>query len=254
MAPPAPPLALLALVALLAPGIGVALPGCDNPCASSDVAVACQAESRCGNTPHPAAPPVELSLYYESLCPACRGFLVHQLFTSWLVLPPEVLNITLVPYGNAQEKNESGKLEFECQHGQEECLGNMIEACLLHEAQNFSTSFPVIFCMESGSSVTKNLEACLQVYAPHLDGARISSCVRGPTGTALMHRNAQLTQALDPPHHYVPWILINGKHTEELQAQAQTSLLGLLCHLYQGEKPEACGGSGTPKAPGGCRR
>ncbi|XP_030322181.1 gamma-interferon-inducible lysosomal thiol reductase isoform X2 [Calypte anna] len=229
MAPPAPPLALLALVALLAPGIGVALPGCDNPCASSDVAVACQAESRCGNTPHPAAPPVELSLYYESLCPACRGFLVHQLFTSWLVLPPEVLNITLVPYGNAQ-------------------------ACLLHEAQNFSTSFPVIFCMESGSSVTKNLEACLQVYAPHLDGARISSCVRGPTGTALMHRNAQLTQALDPPHHYVPWILINGKHTEELQAQAQTSLLGLLCHLYQGEKPEACGGSGTPKAPGGCRR
>lgn len=29
----------------------------------------------------------------------------------------------------------------------------------MHEAKNFSTYFPVIFCLESGSSVTKNLEA-----------------------------------------------------------------------------------------------
>ncbi|KFP06392.1 Gamma-interferon-inducible lysosomal thiol reductase, partial [Calypte anna] len=149
---------------------------------------------------------VELSLYYESLCPACRGFLVHQLFTSWLVLPPEVLNITLVPYGNAQEKNESGKLEFECQHGQEECLGNMIEVM----GGSFPVTFPFPFPPDPPNPCIPHPGQCLQVYAPHLDGARISSCVRGPTGTALMHRNAQLTQALDPPHHYVPWILING--------------------------------------------
>lgn len=29
----------------------------------------------------------------------------------------------------------------------------------MHEAKNFSSFFPVIFCLESGSSVTKNLEA-----------------------------------------------------------------------------------------------
>lgn len=61
-----------------------------------------QAESRCANLSHPTAAPVQLSLYYESLCPACRGFLVQQLFTTWLLLPTDVLNITLVPYGNAQ--------------------------------------------------------------------------------------------------------------------------------------------------------
>ncbi|KFP46892.1 Gamma-interferon-inducible lysosomal thiol reductase, partial [Cathartes aura] len=102
---------------------------------------------------------VELSLFYESLCPACRGFLVQELFTAWLLLPEEALSITLVPYGNAEERNVSGKWHFQCQHGPEECLGNMIETCLMHEAKNFSTYFPVIFCLESGSSVTKNLAA-----------------------------------------------------------------------------------------------
>ncbi|NWI69023.1 GILT reductase, partial [Todus mexicanus] len=268
MAPAAPPLALLALVTLLTPGLGVALPGCNYPahlwCSSREIAVACQAESRCTNLSAPPAAPVELSLFYESLCPACREFLVKQLFPTRLLLSNEALNITLVPYGNAEERNVSGKWEFQCQHGPDECLGNMIETCLMHEAKDFNTYFPIIFCMESGSSVTKNLAAslfhphfprqCLQIYAPELDGDRIAACVQGPVGTALMHRNAQLTQALDPPHQYVPWILINGKHTDELQAQAEDSLLGLICRLYQGEKPKACGGSGAPKAQARCRR
>ncbi|NXY92434.1 GILT reductase, partial [Alcedo cyanopectus] len=159
---PAAPLAALALAALLAPGLGVPFPGCDYPphlwCSSREIAVACQAESHCTDLSPPPAP-VELSLFYESLCPACRGFLVQQLFPAWLMLPQEALNITLVPYGNAQERNVSGRWQFQCQHGPEECLGNMIETCLMNEAKNFSTYFPVIFCLESGSSVTKNLEA-----------------------------------------------------------------------------------------------
>uniref|UniRef100_A0A8C3MRK1 Gamma-interferon-inducible lysosomal thiol reductase n=1 Tax=Geospiza parvula TaxID=87175 RepID=A0A8C3MRK1_GEOPR len=239
----APAVALAVLVALVAPGLGAA-PGCDHPahrwCSSRDVAAACQVQSRCPSLPHPAAAPVELSLYYESLCPACREFLVLKLFPTWLLLPEEMLNITLVPYGNAQVGAGAP--------------GAGPGACLMHEAKNFSTFFPVIFCLESGSSVTKNLEACLQIYAPEVDSGRISACMQGDTGVALMHHNAQLTEALDPPHQYVPWITINGKHTDELQAQAEASLLGLVCHLYQGEKPEACEGSKAQKIPPGCRR
>uniref|UniRef100_A0A8C6ZPN0 Gamma-interferon-inducible lysosomal thiol reductase n=1 Tax=Nothoprocta perdicaria TaxID=30464 RepID=A0A8C6ZPN0_NOTPE len=131
------------------------------------------------------APPVQLSLYYESLCPACRAFVVRQLFATWLMLPDEVLSVTLVPYGNA-------------------------EACVIHEADNVSDPLPVIACLESGASISGSLEACLQVYAPRVPASRVAACARGDLGRQLLHRNAQLTAALAPPHQYVPWIVLGG--------------------------------------------
>uniref|UniRef100_A0A7M4FC20 Gamma-interferon-inducible lysosomal thiol reductase n=1 Tax=Crocodylus porosus TaxID=8502 RepID=A0A7M4FC20_CROPO len=112
--------------------------------------------------------------------------------------------------GSAPERNVSGRWQFECQHGAEECLGNMMEACLMDVLQDFDVYFLTIFCMESGSSVTGNLGACLQVYAPTVNPSDIMACVKGDQGIKLMHNNAQRTDALQPPHSYVPWIVVNG--------------------------------------------
>ncbi|XP_070787837.1 gamma-interferon-inducible lysosomal thiol reductase [Pituophis catenifer annectens] len=218
-------------------------PTCGYPpqlwCSSKEIAQACQVEKHCtrliSNTPK--ADPVSISLYYESLCPGCREFLVLMLFPTWLMLG-DIMNITLVPYGNAEEKKEATKWHFECQHGEEECLGNMIEACISHLYPNFD--FLLIFCMESSTDVVTSLPLCLKLYAPNASLADINACVNGDLGNKLMHRNAELTRALKPHHEYVPWILINGEHSEKLQTQAQESLFNLVCSLYKGDLPPAC--------------
>jgi interferon gamma-inducible protein 30 len=49
------------------------------------------------------------------------------------------------------------------------------------------------------------------------------------------------TNALQPPHQYVPWVTLNGVHTAEIQSKAENNLIQLICDTYQGSpKPEAC--------------
>ncbi|XP_039194423.1 gamma-interferon-inducible lysosomal thiol reductase [Crotalus tigris] len=218
-------------------------PSCDYPpqlwCSSKEIAQACQVEKHCTRliSNSPKADRVSVSLYYESLCSGCREFLVLMLFPTWLMLQ-DIMNVTLVPYGNAEESKEATKWHFDCQHGEEECLGNMIETCISHLYPEMD--FMLIFCMESSNDVIGSLPLCLKLYAPNASLADIKACVNGDVGNKLMHRNAELTRALKPRHEYVPWILINGVHTEKLQTQAQDSLFNLVCSLYKGDLPAAC--------------
>ncbi|TKS80035.1 Gamma-interferon-inducible lysosomal thiol reductase [Collichthys lucidus] len=212
-------------------------------CSSLEAAVQCGVLKECllsnFTKSHQKVDKVEVGLYYETLCPGCRQFLSLMLFPTWVMLM-DIMDVKLVPYGNAQEKPAGQKYTYECQHGEQECFGNMLETCLLNMT---NYAFPIIFCMESSSDVIKSAKNCVEVYAPELTWETLMKCVNGDQGMQLMHQNALATQGLKPPHQYVPWVTINGEHTEDLQDQAMTSLYTLVCSMYKGPKPPACGQS-----------
>ncbi|XP_010895802.1 gamma-interferon-inducible lysosomal thiol reductase [Esox lucius] len=224
-------------------------PGCEYPpsqwCRSLEIAIECGVRKQClelnATRSNSAVPRVEVTLYYGSLCPGSRVFLTQQLFPTWAVLH-DIMDVNLVPYGNSQEL-PFGNCPFTCQHGQLECHGNMIEACILHSVGLFSGAFHVINCMESAVNVLSAAQPCLQLYAPTVMWDSVMSCVDGELGFQLMHENALKTSALRPAKTYVPWLTVNGEHTDDIQNKAMSSLFNLVCKMYKGGKPSVCTGT-----------
>ncbi|XP_045182131.2 gamma-interferon-inducible lysosomal thiol reductase-like isoform X2 [Mercenaria mercenaria] len=212
-------------------------------CSSKEIAKDCNVSEQCRTAMKmdPFAGPVNMTLYYESLCPDCKNFFARQLNQTWYALGTHVLNLTLVPYGNADEKlnKETGTWIFNCQHGKEECIGNVIETCAINILDNISVYFPFISCMES-KNIYPDKAAKQCADAMGIDVNPIMTCANGQKGNLLEHEMALRTNALKPSHRYVPWVTINGVHTEKMERMAEEDLLSLICETYKGDPPKIC--------------
>ncbi|KAK3561886.1 hypothetical protein QTP86_017453, partial [Hemibagrus guttatus] len=117
--------------------------------------------------PDPSVPPVDVAVYYDSLCPGWRTFLTGQLFPTWTMLR-DIMRLILVPYGNAKKLPD--QKVFSCQHGKPEWQANMLEACILNVTGH--SAFLIVHCVESSSDV---INAAQPVYTPEWEDKAMSS-------------------------------------------------------------------------------
>ena len=182
----------------------------------------------------------KIQVYIESLCPDCVNFITKSFKAFYEnVQKPNLAEIEFIPYGNAKESYNTStqKYDFACQHGENECYGNLIETCAI-QIQGRIKSYETILCIESNIenydlNFDNTLAFCLSKDQNTLE--EIKKCVKSDMGNIYEHQMAQKT---DINHKWVPWVVVDGVHDEEIENQIIDSLIDYLC----GEDKTICYG------------
>jgi interferon gamma-inducible protein 30 len=206
---------------------------------------------------------VNIHLFYETRCPDCVMFLNQTLEPLWRnkEMRPH-LNITVNPYGNAMSlpvanvsdgykfwHPESTTHEWEyvhiCQHGTDECLGNLIQACTISLVEQ-EKYMEMILCMADKPdwSIEKASYECMQQHG--IDHDSVKECVNSPQGNKLFADYGKITQDV-PGRQGTPWVLINGQALGNV-----TDLMKTVCThvMVAGSGPTSCQPfAGAPAAP-----
>lgn len=66
-----------------------------------------------------------------------------------------------------------------------------------------------------------------------IDFNQVDACTNTRLGNELQHKYAVQTEATKPAQGFVPWVTLNGNHTDEIQDMAQTNLIRLICTTYK---------------------
>eukprot|EP00210_Caulerpa_lentillifera_P004860 g4639.t2 len=155
---------------------------------------------------------LNVDLYLEALCPYCRNLVssvLTPIFDSGL---DKHMNLHLYYAGNA--KLQHGRLE--CQHGYIECYLNKVLGCGMARKSTAKEWYPFVQCIESYGESAMDKEA-VEICAKkvNLNGNEIVECAEGEEGEKIQRAAYDKIQALDPPHRWVPWGVINGKPVED---------------------------------------
>jgi len=179
-----------------------------------------------------AQTPVKVGVYTEALCPGCKSFLTGQLIPAMQATGLlGITNIHFVPFGNARENADK---TFTCQHGVNECKGNMVQACGMYAYPAQATWWPFIACLERGTPHTDG-QRCAQQSSLSWDN--INACIGNSSlSYQVMHAHAQDTKNLKPAHQYTPWITLNDKPLYE----DFNNIKQKICAAYTGTKPSGC--------------
>lgn len=158
-----------------------------------------------------------------------------------------IMDFELFPFGNARQTQEGSTWVFSCQHGKNECIANMYQACAMSHYNGTTAGipnwWPMVVCMEKSNDPVSAASDC--ATSGGIDWSVITTCAGAdpangsPTdGNLLMHAIATATENLVPAHQWTPWVVLNGKPLSS--SALDKSLTSLVCDAYTGTKPSGC--------------
>jgi len=211
----------------------------------------------------PVKKKVKLEIHYETLCPYCTSLIGTDLKSLWNDAEfRERLDVSMYPAGNVKIFPVEGLSEgwrafhpdlvgdgfehiFQCQHGEEECLGNMIQACAMKMLDEPADYMPFLFCMESAEESVENAAFRCAKETTTLDARDVVTCTQTAEANKMMFSISNYSDSLSPPRQHAPWVVINGNHEEKAD---NGDLLESLCSAFEPPLPAACKAIGKSHA------
>lgn len=186
--------------------------------------------------------PVEVLLCVESLCIDSQRFFKDQLMVAFNALGPNVMNLTVVSFGNAKITSSDDNNTITCQHGKAECDANAYEQCAIYLYPDPAQHVPYLACLFESLPMGHNevpfdqsvgLEPCAHQH--QLEFAKLKDC---HDDTDLSWKlQQQAAKATPTRHDHVPWTEINGNYMDE----ESTFLLKEVCKIYKEAGGHAAG-------------
>ncbi|XP_066985793.1 uncharacterized protein [Macrobrachium rosenbergii] len=180
---------------------------------------------------------VKVTVYLQSLCPDTVRFFLRQLYPTWQDLQ-DIMDLEFVPFGKARATpSESGGFKFVCQHGEEECYGNLVMTCVQNSLP-ISTQVEFFHCMFSQKNPAQAGSKCSEKIG--IDWKPLEDCAKSDLGAELLYQNGVKTASLKPRVHFIPTIVIDGHYDNY---QLRVSLLAFksqICNMYEGPPHQSC--------------
>lgn len=174
---------------------------------------------------------LKLSIYFESLCPDSKKFHLEQLKPAYKKLA-NYIDLELIPYGNAEFV---GPDKMKCQHGERECEGNRVMACVNKYGKKYMLD--IVATIECLFITPDDENFCIRGYLPGASYDTIMQCKDSNESMEMMREFDKKSAHID----YVPWLELNNVHDEDVQEDCQYNLFSCLCKKFDdATKPKAC--------------
>uniref|UniRef100_A0A0M3HRM7 Gamma interferon inducible lysosomal thiol reductase GILT n=1 Tax=Ascaris lumbricoides TaxID=6252 RepID=A0A0M3HRM7_ASCLU len=207
-------------------------------CDSTEVTHECFDSSKCAiYKSYAQGRPIRMTLLYATHCPFSQATIVDNFYENlWQNKKlRRFYKIRFLPYGNGKVEGDD---KIICQHGSAECTGNTINDCVKAKAA-YEETVEYIVCHMREVREHKNDHRAFETCSRKLGWSAakktsIMRCASSEEGHRLQLKTANESDNLEPEmKHFVPWLVINGYSTLEMQHYIP-DLDKFICRWYYG--------------------